>query len=63
MQAESTSSEVVIDEFELIEKDIIKAITSATVSESRKILLITTASGFVLCDLIKMQYARYKLID
>lgn len=63
MQADSNSSEVVIDDFEVLVKDTIKHITSSTISESRKILLITTAKGFVLCDLAKMQYARYTFVE
>jgi hypothetical protein len=59
MQADSNSSEVIVDDFEVLVKDTIKGINSSTISESRKILLITTSSGFVLCDLVRMQYARY----
>jgi hypothetical protein len=51
------------DDFEVIVKDIVKNITSSTISESRKILLITTAKGFVLCDLLKSRYIRYNSIE
>lgn len=46
-------------EIESVTKEVIKHITSCTISESRRILLITTANGFVLTDLLKMQYIRY----
>jgi hypothetical protein len=49
---------MMIGDFEVLEKDIIKHITSATISELRKLLLITTANGFVLSDLLKMNYLR-----
>jgi hypothetical protein len=58
IEPDSSSTDMMIGDFEVLEKDIIKHITSATISELRKLLLITTANGFVLSDLLKMNYLR-----
>lgn len=46
----------------MLEQNTIKKITSSTVSENRRQMLITTGKGFVICDLGTMKYVRYSLL-
>lgn len=45
----------------MLEQNTIKRITSSTLSENRRLMLITTGRGFVICDLGTMKYVRYEL--
>lgn len=45
----------------MLEQNTIKRITSSTVSENRRQMLIMTGRGFVICDLGTMKYIRYGL--